>query len=229
MARLEFTKQLKDMEALVKRFGDKSAADVRAAGLAATGDKGAEQGILEGRKAAERLRNNIESNCLDMLLLQQPLIGDDLRFVSSSFRIVSDLAHIDGMTRDVAFIFSELSKKASDRMADKFVAMSGRAAEMVDGAVEAFLTKDADKAREVIASDDELDRMYSESVDLVIDLIKAGKPSPKSLPELLMVAKYFERIGDHAQRIADWAVFRATGERILTAGDHAPADEAEGE
>lgn len=229
MARLEFTKQLKDMEALVKRFGDKSAADVRAAGLAATGDKGAEQGILEGRKAAERLRDNIESNCLDMLLLQQPLIGDDLRFVSSSFRIVSDLAHIDGMTRDVAFIFSELSKKASDRMADKFVAMSGRAAEMVDGAVEAFLTKDADKAREVIASDDELDCMYSESVDLVIDLIKAGKPSPKSLPELLMVAKYFERIGDHAQRIADWAVFRATGERILTAGDHAPADEAEGE
>ncbi|WP_307739534.1 PhoU domain-containing protein [uncultured Parolsenella sp.] len=228
MARLEFTKQLKDMEALVKRFGDKSAADVRAAGLAATGDKGAEQGILEGRKAAERLRDNIESNCLDMLLLQQPLIGDDLRFVSSSFRIVSDLAHIDGMTRDVAFIFSELSKKASDRMADKFVAMSGRAAEMVDGAVEAFLTKDADKAREVIASDDELDRMYSESVDLVIDLIKAGKPSAKSLPELLMVAKYFERIGDHAQRIADWAVFRATGERILTAGDHAPADEAEG-
>ena len=229
MARLEFTKQLKDMEALVKRFGDKSAADVRAAGLAATGDKGAEQGILEGRKAAERLRDNIESNCLDMLLLQQPLIGDDLRFVSSSFRIVSDLAHIDGMTRDVAFIFSELSKKASDRMADKFVAMSGRAAEMVDGAVEAFLTKDADKAREVIASDDELDCMYSESVDLVIDLIKAGKPSPKSLPELLMVAKYFERIGDHAQRIADWAVFRATGERILTAGDHAADAEVEGE
>lgn len=227
--RIEFTKQLNDMESLVRRFGEKCAADVRAAGLAATGDKGAERGILEGRKAAERLRNNIESNCLDMLLLQQPLIGDDLRFVSSSFRIVSDLAHIDGMTRDVAFIFSELSKKASDRMADKFVAMSGRAAEMVDGAVEAFLTKDADKAREVIASDDELDRMYSESVDLVVDLIKAGKPSPKSLPELLMVAKYFERIGDHAQRIADWAVFRATGERILTAGDHAADAEVEGE
>ena len=71
--------------------------------------------------------------------------------------------------------------------------------------------------------------MYSESVDLVVDLIKAGKPSPKSLPELLMVAKYFERIGDHAQRIADWAVFRATGERILTAGDHAADAEVEGE
>ena len=229
MARLEFTKQLNDMEALVRRFGDKASADVRAAGLAATGDKGAVSGILEGRKAAERLRSSIESNCLDMLLLQQPLIGDDLRFVSASFRMVSDLAHVDAMTRDVAFIYSELSKKASDRLADTFVAMSARAAGMLDGAVDAFLNKDEAKAREVIAADDELDRLYSEAVDVVVELIKAGKPSPKSLPELLMVAKYFERIGDHAQRIADWAVFRTTGERILTAGDHTLADEGQEE
>lgn len=220
MARLEFTKQLNDMEALVKRFGDKASSDVRAAGLAATGDKGAETGILEGRKAAERLRSNIESNCLDTMLLQQPLVGADLRFVSATFRLVSDLAQIDSMCRDVAFIESELSKKASDRLSDTFMSMSARAAAMVDGAVDAFCTADADKAREVISSDDDLDRLYSEAEDIVVELIKAGKPSPKSLPELLMIAKYFERIGDHAQRISDWAVFRATGERILSVGDH---------
>ncbi len=224
MARLEFTKQLNDMEALVKRFGDKASSDVRAAGLAATGDKGAETGILEGRKAAERLRSNIESNCLDTMLLQQPLVGADLRFVSATFRLVSDLAQIDSMCRDVAFIESELSKKASDRLSDTFMSMSARAAAMVDGAVDAFCTADADKAREVISSDDDLDRLYSEAEDIVVELIKAGKPSPKSLPELLMIAKYFERIGDHAQRISDWAVFRATGERILSVGDH-DADE----
>lgn len=224
MARLEFTKQLNDMEALVKRFGDKASSDVRAAGLAATGDKGAETGILEGRKAAERLRSNIESNCLDTMLIQQPLVGADLRFVSATFRLVSDLAQIDSMCRDVAFIESELSKKASDRLSDTFMSMSARAAAMVDGAVDAFCTADADKAREVISSDDDLDRLYSEAEDIVVELIKAGKPSPKSLPELLMIAKYFERIGDHAQRISDWAVFRATGERILSVGDH-DADE----
>lgn len=224
MARLEFTKQLNDMEALVKRFGDKASSDVRAAGLAATGDKGAETGILEGRKAAERLRSNIESNCLDTMLLQQPLVGADLRFVSATFRLVSDLAQIDSMCRDVAFIESELSKKASDRLSDTFMSMSARAAAMVDGAVDAFCTADVDKAREVISSDDDLDRLYSEAEDIVVELIKAGKPSPKSLPELLMIAKYFERIGDHAQRISDWAVFRATGERILSVGDH-DADE----
>ena len=228
MARLEFTKQLNDMEALVKRFGDKASSDVRAAGLAATGDKGAETGILEGRKAAERLRSNIESNCLDTMLLQQPLVGADLRFVSATFRLVSDLAQIDSMCRDVAFIESELSKKASDRLSDTFMSMSARAAAMVDGAVDAFCTADADKAREVISSDDDLDRLYSEAEDIVVELIKAGKPSPKSLPELLMIAKYFERIGDHAQRISDWAVFRATGERILSVGDH-DAAEVQGE
>ena len=229
MARLEFTKQLKDMEALVTRFGEKASSDVRAAGLAATGDKGAEKGILEGRKAAERLRSNIESNCLDTMLLQQPLVGADLRFVSATFRIVSDLAQIDGMCRDVAFIESEMSKKASDRLSDTFMAMSVRAAAMVDASVEAFLASDEEGARKVIADDDELDRMYTEAEDIVVELIKAGKPSPKSLPELLMIAKYFERIGDHAQRIADWAVFRATGERILTAGDHSVDDEAKDE
>ena len=225
--RLEFTKQLKDMEALVSRFGEKCASDVRAAGLASTGDKGAETGILQGRKAAERLRGNIESNCLDTMLLQQPLVGEDLRFVSATFRLVSDLAQIDGMTRDVAFILSELPKKATSKLTDTFMAMSARAAAMVEGSVQAFLDSDVEKADEVIASDDDLDRMYAEAEELVVELIKAGKPSPKSLPELLMIAKYFERVGDHAQRIADWAKFRVTGERILTGGDHSTDEDAE--
>ena len=229
MARLEFTKQLNDMEALVSRFGEKCAADVRAAGLAASGDKGAEKGILEGRKAAERLRANIESNCLDTMLLQQPLVGADLRFVSATFRLVSDLAQIDGMTRDVAYIMSELPKKASTRLSDTFMAMSARAAAMVESSVKAFNESNADLANEVIASDEELDRMYAEAQDAIVELIKAGKPSPKSLPELLMIAKYFERIGDHAQRIADWATFRVTVERILTGGDHSVDDAVESE
>ena len=222
--RIEFTKQLNDMESLVRRFGEKCAADVRAAGLAATGDKGAERGILEGRKAAERLRNNIESNCLDTMLLQQPLVGSDLRFVSATFRLVSDLAQIDSMTRDIAFILSELPKKATTKLADNFRAMSARTAAMVESSVNAFAASDVDKAHAVIADDDDLDRMYAEAQDIVVELIKAGKPSPRSLPELLMIAKYFERMGDHAQRIADWAVFRATGERILSVGDHSYDD-----
>lgn len=222
--RVEFVKQLDELENLLHRFGEKAAADVRAAGLAADGDEGAERGILEGRKASERLRAELENMCLDIMLLQQPLVGDDLRFVTSTFRIVSDLAHIDSHTRDIAFIYSELPRKASAKLADSFMAMSGRAASMVEKSVDAFCKSDSETAKAVIEADDELDRMYAEAEEAVVKLIKNGKGSAKTLPELLMVAKYFERIGDKSQRIADWAVFRATGERILSVGDHSVED-----
>ena len=220
--RVEFTRQLSDMEGLLARFAEKSATDVRAAGLAASGDCGAETGVLEGRKPADRLRQEIESLCLD--IMQQPLIGEDLRFVSASFRLVSDLAQIDSMTRDVAFVFSEMPADVTTRLSDSFVHMSEQAAKMVDDGIEAFLTKNVELAQKVIASDDVLDKMYAAAEAVVVELIRQGQPSPRSLPELLMAAKYFERIGDQAQRIADWAVFRATGERILTGGDHSAAN-----
>lgn len=217
--RTQFLKQLKDMESLVTRFGEKSAADVRAAGLAAAGDAGADAGIIEGRKAAERLRSQIEGICLDTMLMQQPLVGEDLRFVSATFRIVSDLAQIDSMTRDVAFIFSEMPAEAPHDLADAFADMSARAAAMVEGAVSAFCGSDTKQARTVIDADDELDRLYAACEAKVVELIKAEQGCAASLPELLMVAKYFERIGDKAQRVADWTFFRATGERILSYGD----------
>lgn len=222
--RVEFTRQLSDMEGLLARFAEKSATDVRAAGLAASGDRGAETGVLEGRKPADRLHQEIESLCLDIMLMQQPLIGEDLRFVSASFRLVSDLAQIDSMTRDVAFVFSEMPSDVTTRLSDSFVHMSEHAAKMVDDSIEAFLTKNVELAQKVIASDDVLDKMYAAAEAVVVELIRQGQPSPGSLPELLMAAKYFERIGDQAQRIADWAVFRATGERILTGGDHSTAN-----
>ena len=210
--RTEFLKQLKDMEALIMRFGEKSAADVRAAGLAATGDAGADAGIIEGR-------TQIEGICLDTMLLQQPLVGEDLRFVSATFRIVSDLAQIDSMTRDVAFIYSEMPADAPTELGGNFQAMADRAAAMVEGAVAAFVGSDTVQARAVIDADDELDRLYTACEQEVVDLIKGGQGTAASLPELLMVAKYFERIGDKAQRVADWTFFRVSGERILSYGD----------
>lgn len=227
--RVAFSNQLDEVEELVRRFGEKTASDIRAAGLAASGDKGAEEGILEGREASERLRAEIENKCLNIMLLQQPLVGDDLRFVSSAYRAVSDIAHADSMCRDIAYISANFKKKATNKLStskvtDGFMAMCGRSASMVEKAIEAFCKRDEKLAREVIGADEELDRMYEEGIDAVVKLIKAGKTAPRFLIELLMIAKYFERIADQAERIADWAVFRATGERILTVGDHSIED-----
>ena len=132
--RTKFVKQLEDIQGYLDRLTEKAASDIRAAGLAATGDKGAAEGVMAGRKTEDRLRNAIEENCLDVMLLQQPLIGEDLRFVSGAFRIVSDLTHIDSMTRDIVFLVEEIPAKAAKKLEAEFNEMSECAARMVEQA-----------------------------------------------------------------------------------------------
>ena len=171
--RTKFTSQLQSIQEHVVRLKEKCAADVRAAGLAATGDRGAQEG---------------------------------------SFRIVSDLSHIDGMTRDVAFLVEEIPDKAAVKFTREFVEMSEQAASMVERAVDAFVERDVKLAQQVIEADHKVNSLYAEPEEKLVALIRDGKSSAEYLPELLMVAKYFERIGDLAKRVAAWAIFRVTGE-----------------
>ena len=213
--RSKFTKQLDDIEEYLSRLTEKCASDVRAAGLAATGDKGAAEGVMAGRKTEDRLRNAIEENCLDVMLLQQPLIGEDLRFVSGAFRIVSDLTHIDSMTRDIVFLVEEIPAKAAKKLEAEFNEMSECAARMVEQAGAAFSGQDVEAAQRVVEEDNRINTLYDEVEGKLVALIRDGKSSARYLPELLMVAKYFERIGDLAKRVAAWALFRVTGEHVV--------------
>ena len=213
--RSKFTKQLDDIQEYIDRLTEKAASDVRAAGLAATGDKGAAEGVMSGRKTEDRLRNAIEENCLDVMLLQQPLIGEDLRFVSGAFRIVSDLTHIDGMTRDICFLVEEIPAKAAKKISDELKEMAELSASMVEKSGAAFGASDVEAAQEVVEQDMRVNTLYSEVEEKLVGLIRDGKSSAQYLPELLMVAKYFERIGDLAKRVAAWAIFRVTGEHVV--------------
>ena len=190
-------------------------ADIRAAGLAAQGDKGAAEGVMDGRKVEDRLRSAIENTCLDIMLLQQPLIGVDLRFVSGSFRMVSDLSHIDSMTRDAVFLTEEIPEKASRKIEAEISQMSEGAANMVQKAVDAFCASDVEAAQQVMEADAAVNQLYVTVEEKLVSLIRDGKSSAQYLPELLMVAKYFERMGDLAKRIAAWAIFRVTGEHTV--------------
>ncbi len=213
--RSKFTKQLDDIQEYIDRLTEKAASDVRAAGLAATGDKGAAEGVMSGRKTEDRLRNAIEENCLDVMLLQQPLIGEDLRFVSGAFRIVSDLTHIDGMTRDICFLVEEIPAKAAKKISDELKEMAELSASMVEKSGAAFGASDVEAAQEVVEQDMRVNTLYSEVEEKLVALIRDGKSSAQYLPELLMVAKYFERIGDLAKRVGAWAIFRVTGEHVV--------------
>lgn len=227
-SRSKYIKQLDDLEAHVQRLGDHVVADIRAAGLALAGDEGSAEGVLQGRKAERRLQHAIESGCLDALLLQQPLVAGDLRFVSGVFRIVSDLSHIGSMTRDIAFLSQSVPGEIVARVGDNLAASCEKAADMVALAVSAFKDADEEAARRVFALDNEVDELYKRSQDVIVEMIRTTTSDPEHLPELLMVAKYFERIGDDAQRIAGWALFRVTGhhEVYYKAHDGEGANEA---
>lgn len=218
LTRSEYRKQLDEIDETLGEFAQKTAADVRALATALDGDEDTRGEILAGEKAARRLRDTIEDGCLDVMLLQQPVAGD-LRFISSAFRMVSDLTHIDEKCRDVVELAKFLPAEVTAKLEKQLDFAAQHVANMVEEAVEAFRTSDVDKARGVFGMDDDVDDIYLACEGVVIDLIKASETRAKYLPELLMVAKYFERMGDDAVRIADWAVFRATGAREMAQGE----------
>ena len=213
--RTKFASQLDDIKDLLTRLKEKCVADIIACGLAAKGDQGAKEGVAAGRKDEDRLRSAIEESCLDAMLLQQPLIGDDMRFVTGAFRIVSDLSHIDGMTRDVVFHGEELPEKAANKIVEEVGILSELTAKMVGDAVDAFINSDVELAQKVIEADTKVNSVYWGLHDKLVQLIRDGKSSAQYMPEMLMVAKYFERIGDLSKRVASWAIYRVTGEHNI--------------
>ncbi len=218
VARSKYLKQLDELAQAMDRLAEKAVADVTQAGLAlAKGDASAAEEVIAGEKQMRRLRAEIEESCLDIMLMQQPLVADDLRYVSGSFRLVSDLAHIDSKARDVADLALQVPHGIAESIEDEVTRAAGKVAYMVKLALESFKESDRDKAEEVFASDDEVDALYAKAESRIIELIRARDVDATYLPELLMAAKYFERMGDDAERVAKWTVFRITGTHDLKA------------
>ncbi len=218
VARSKYLKQLDELAQAMDRLGEKTVADVTQAGLAlAKGDAAAAEEVIAGEKQMRRLRAEIEEACLDIMLMQQPLVADDLRYVSGSFRLVSDLAHVDSKTRDVADLALQIPHGIAQSIEGEVTRAAGKVAYMVKLALESFEESDRGKAEDVFASDDEVDALYAKAESRIIELIRARDVDATYLPELLMAAKYFERMGDDAERVAKWTVFRITGMHDLKA------------
>ena len=158
--RTRYINKLEELGALVNQLSEKTVLDVRAAGRALAGDADAAESVLSGSKAARRLREAIEDGCLDIMLMQQPLVADDLREVTGAFRLVSDLAHIDEMTRDVAYLSQQLTPKAVSHLQSEFADAADKVSKMVSLAAKAFSQADAALAQRVFAMDDGVDELY---------------------------------------------------------------------
>lgn len=157
----------------------------------------------------EQNEREIENKCFKLILKQQP-VATDLRVVSSALKMVTDMARIGAQSADIAEIvtMANISSKEDTKIIHE---MSVAVIKMVTDSIDAFVKKDAEMARAVIEYDDVVDAFFDRIKRLLIELL--GKPGADSEYgiDILMIAKYFERIGDHACNIAKWVLFSITG------------------
>jgi len=165
--------------------------------------------IIEGDSIVDRKEREIESLCLRMLLTRQP-VAHDLRVVSSALKMITDMERIGDHAADISEIVTFMDYSAA-MQPEHFGAMSRAAIDMVHRAIDAYVRRDVELAREVIASDDTVDELFCEVKQELIELLKADASRGSEALDLLMIAKYFERIGDHATNIAEWVEYSVTG------------------
>ena len=152
---------------------------------------------------------DIESLCLKLLLQQQP-VARDLRQISAALKMITDMERIGDQAQDIAEIVTFLRGRTAEH--DDILCQMARATiSMVTESVDAYVKHDTMKAEAVLAADDTVDAYFEQVKHALIGRIAADPADGEYALDLLMIAKYFERIGDHATNIAEWVIFSITG------------------
>ena len=174
-----------------------------------TADLPKARSIMEADSLVDRKEREIESLCLRMLLTRQP-VAHDLRVVSSALKMITDMERIGDQAADISEIVTMMDYTAA-MQPEHFGAMARAAIDMVHRAIDAYVRQDVTLARDVIASDDTVDLLFTNVKRELIELLGADSSRGGEALDLLMIAKYFERIGDHATNIAEWVEYSVTG------------------
>ena len=152
----------------------------------------------------------IENLCLKMLMQQQP-VARDLRLISSALKMITDMERIGDQAADISEITRSMAKTPYIKKLEHITQMAKETTVMVVSSIDSFVNKDVELARHVIESDDIVDELFVKVKSELISLISVDPANGEQATDLLMVAKYFERIGDHATNIAEWVLFSITG------------------
>lgn len=160
-------------------------------------------------KEIDQKERDIENQCMRLLLQQQP-VAKDLRLVSSALKMISDMERIGDMASDIADISTYIRGKEVEsnlHIRD----MAEATIKMVTESIDSFVKKDLEIAKNVILYDDVVDDLFRKVKEELIGVITTDSSEGEFCIDMLMVAKYFERIGDHATNIAEWVEFSITG------------------
>lgn len=154
----------------------------------------------------DREQKTIENICFNLLIQQQP-VAKDLRTITAALKMVTDMERIGDQAADIGEITIKLASQSYIKKLEHINQMASETMLMLIRSIEAYVEKDMDKARKVIAYDDVVDDLFEKVRDDLIAMIQVDSANGEQAADLLMVAKYFERIGDHATNIAEWVIF----------------------
>lgn len=167
--------------------------------------------VIENDKEIDDMERSIEQRCLRLLIQHQP-VAKDLRFISAALKMITDMERIGDQAADISEISIRLAEETYLKELIHIPQMAEATIKMVKNSIDSFVNRDIILVKKVIAYDDIVDELFdiikNELVELIIQDINYKEQSI----DFLMIAKYLERIGDHAQNIAEWVYFAITGE-----------------
>jgi len=167
------------------------------------------ESVMDAERQIDEKEREIESLCMKLLLRQQP-VAKDLRFISAALKMISDMERIGDQAADIAEI-AEYVEKTDEIATNRIAEMAKETTWMVSGSITAFIKRDVTQAEASIARDDKVDALFTEVKTELIRRVQAEGGNGEALLDLLMIAKYFERIGDHAENIAERVIYALTG------------------
>ena len=174
-----------------------------------TRDKELARRVMAEDKDIDVMEREIEQDCLKILLMERPVAGD-FRDVSAALKMITDLERIGDQASDIAEIITFIDKKAGVDC-EPICLMAEATIRMVTESIDAFIKRDVGIAQQAIAHDDTVDDYFLKVKRSLINMIAQRPADGEHALDLLMIAKYFERIGDHAVNIAEWVIFSVTG------------------
>ena len=174
-----------------------------------TGDTELAISVKSNSGAIDQMERDIEGRCMKLLLHQQP-VARDLRLISAALKMITDMERIGDQAEDIAEIVTFQNGRTMEGV-ELIEEMAHETIKMVTASVDAFVKKDIAMAEKVIAQDDVVDDYFSRVKCGILSLIAEESVDGEFALDLLMIAKYFERIGDHATNIAEWVIYSVTG------------------
>ncbi len=213
--RSQFDKELELLNEQLIEMGNLIESSIKAA-VSALKEQNVElaKRVLESDDQVDDMEKEIEERCLKLLLRHQP-VAKDLRLISSALKMITDMERIGDQAADISEITIMMAGKPYIKDIVHIPQMADIAIKMVKYSIDSFVNKDIELIKKVVLMDDQVDDLFDIIKNELVDIVSGNIEHKEQAIDLLMIAKYFERIGDHAQNIAEWVYYAITGKHYV--------------